>query len=322
MIKNLVIWAAVMLLGIPMVTAQDEALQARAIQIAAESEPFEDWLDQHPGWNGYAAPTNAEQTVWKVDFNMPDEWLGGAWVNIETGELSNVFVPRPYPADQYAETQARIQKLVMEDAEVRALMAGGTGWDVSTEFDRFSQSWKTHIRSGDEVFLVEAGINEYGFNINQVRVGEVFEVFNRYQDTNARVVDQLFSHDGLWMVLEAMPDNKLYTAYWYGSTWSAEFVSDGRLIFHALIDVENGDFPYIACTLKANGDVNMRVGPGTHHEAVDLLPSRHAAVASGQASDPDGATWWRLTNGLWVHSSVVNVIMGDCTAQNVPQINP
>jgi CHAT domain-containing protein/Tfp pilus assembly protein PilF len=66
-----------------------------------------------------------------------------------------------------------------------------------------------------------------------------------------------------------------------------------------------------ACTVSAASDVNRRSAPGTDYDIVGTLAAGQTGVVDRQAIGEDGFTWWRLEDGGWVRSDVVNE-QGDC----------
>jgi hypothetical protein len=79
------------------------------------------------------------------------------------------------------------------------------------------------------------------------------------------------------------------------------------------------DVPSAVCTVSSGTDVNQRSGPGTDFELAGTLPNGVNAAVDGQATGADGFVWWRLGEGVWVRSDVVNEA-GDCAS--VPTVQP
>jgi WD40 repeat protein len=61
-----------------------------------------------------------------------------------------------------------------------------------------------------------------------------------------------------------------------------------------------------ACTISAPGNANLRSGPGTDFDRAGSLSAGQTAEADGQAIGPDGLIWFRLTDGAWVRSDVID----------------
>jgi hypothetical protein len=72
------------------------------------------------------------------------------------------------------------------------------------------------------------------------------------------------------------------------------------------------------CTVSAGADVNQRSGPGTDFELAGTLAGGVSAAVNGQATGADGFVWWRLGEGVWVRSDVVNET-GDCDGVPIVQ---
>jgi WD40 repeat protein len=72
------------------------------------------------------------------------------------------------------------------------------------------------------------------------------------------------------------------------------------------------------CIITAPGNVNLRTGAGTDFELAGTLAAGQTADVDGQATGSDGQVWWRLGEGVWVRSDVVDEA-GDCEVVAVVQ---
>lgn len=73
------------------------------------------------------------------------------------------------------------------------------------------------------------------------------------------------------------------------------------------------------CTITAPGSANLRSGPGTNFDRTGSLSAGQSIQADRQAQGADGMIWYRLTDGSWVRSDVVNA-PDECGA--VPIVTP
>jgi WD40 repeat protein len=73
------------------------------------------------------------------------------------------------------------------------------------------------------------------------------------------------------------------------------------------------------CTIATSNNANQRGGPGTNFDLAGTLAVGTSAAVDGQATGTDGMVWWRLGEGVWVRSDVVNET-GDC--EGVPVVQP
>lgn len=72
------------------------------------------------------------------------------------------------------------------------------------------------------------------------------------------------------------------------------------------------------CIITTSGTVRLRLGPGTVYERVAALVANENAYADGQATGPDGYTWWHITDhDAWAREDVVSET-GEC--QDLPFI--
>lgn len=71
--------------------------------------------------------------------------------------------------------------------------------------------------------------------------------------------------------------------------------------------------PLPICLISAPETVNLRAGPGTEYDRAGTLAGGTSTNADGQITGSDGFIWWRLTDGQWVRSDVVETA-GECDA--------
>ncbi len=77
--------------------------------------------------------------------------------------------------------------------------------------------------------------------------------------------------------------------------------------------------PIAGCVISSRNQVNLRGGPGTDYVARGSLRPGETREADGQAEGSDRQTWWRLIDGTWVRSDVVDET-GNCDA--LPVLTP
>ncbi len=69
----------------------------------------------------------------------------------------------------------------------------------------------------------------------------------------------------------------------------------------------------VTCRVRASKDVNLRQGPGTDTEIVEVLGAGESVTVLGIGTvGSDGYVWWHTVEGLWVRSDVVGKPT-DCT---------
>lgn len=73
-----------------------------------------------------------------------------------------------------------------------------------------------------------------------------------------------------------------------------------------------------ACTVSTGTNANQRSGPGTNFDLAGALAAGISATVDGQATGTDGFVWWRLGEGVWVRSDVVDEA-GDCEGMPIMQ---
>ncbi len=77
-----------------------------------------------------------------------------------------------------------------------------------------------------------------------------------------------------------------------------------------------------SCLITTTNTVNLRTGPGTVYTRSDGLAAGQTATLAGQAIGSDGFTWWKLADGAWVRSDVVEATAGCAVLPVVSDIPP
>jgi len=140
----------------------------------------------------------------------------------------------------------------------------------------------------------------------------VHEIYVAGEDRNLRLVHTFSeeTQDDEW--LEFTPDIPLMDVRYVRvqTTSTVHWVSWGE------IEVIGSGFA--GCVINADSTVNVREGAGISYPLVASMSAGEQRLATGQAEDADGFTWWRMRGGnIWVREDVVRA-SGSC--DSVPVI--
>ncbi len=246
-----VLWSAlvgVMVLGGLMggvASAQDDPQAQKAIQLAASSAEFADFLAGYPDWDAWAEQDDGDW--WYVEFwsETADEWLGNAVVNVQTGELRESFVPRPLPADVYADLMPRVQAYALQDVAVQALLGDPSRWEVWTDYDRWEAIWYVDFVHGLEhyVAVVQVETNEAGeqtFTLEELFDANRMEAEQQARANRDAAVALAYEAEGVETALEDHDNWTTYVEPMEENIYSVEFVADGQELFHAVVNLAEG----------------------------------------------------------------------------------
>ncbi|NWF67461.1 MAG: hypothetical protein HXY40_00100 [Chloroflexi bacterium] len=235
----IVILAAVLTVGALSAWSQDALAtpEDAAIKYVAQSPDFAEWLAQYPNWQGYAYL--ADTDIYYVEFydESGDEWLGYAVINLGTREIADSFIPRPLPPDVYAEQQARIQVLVLEDPEVLARLVDPLLWAMYSDFNRYEQTWDVYFVRGTEAILVRIELTEYSFSITEITDAFALSEEEALEDARNEAIMLAYSADGIEQALDGYDEWTTYTEHQGDGLWSVTFTAGGQELFFALVDV-------------------------------------------------------------------------------------
>ncbi len=237
-----VVWGA---LASGAALAQDDPQAQKAIQLVAASEQFADFLAQYPNWLGWAEQDDGDW--WYVEFWSADyeEWLGEAVVNLQTGEIRESFVPRPLPAEKYAELLPRVQAYALADGEVQALLGDPAQWEVWADYDRWEGVWFVDFTRGLDhyVAVVRVETDENGqqaFVLEELFDANLMDAEEQERANRDTAVALAYEAEGVDAALDGHDDWTTYVEPLEENVYSVEFVAGGQELFHAVVNIAQG----------------------------------------------------------------------------------
>ncbi len=223
--------------GVPVIAQGGD--EQTAINLAATSGEFADWLAGYNHWQGSAYPDDTEPGLWYVDFydETVDEWLGWAAVDLNTGEIVDSFVPRPLPPEEFQAGQERVTAFVLNDPEVLALLEDPDLWELGVDFNRYDQQWEAWFARGLDALVVTLYQDGDNFYIDEIEDANALSEQQALQAARDQAITLAYEAEGVWEALDGVDDWYTYTERQGDNLWSVEFTTADGELFYALVDV-------------------------------------------------------------------------------------
>jgi hypothetical protein len=239
-----VVLAALLLASFGRVDAQsDEEKQAALIAIVSAHPPFDAWLPQHEGWFGQASDDDGDG-VYYIDFFTPEweEWLGNAYIDARTLEVSAAYAPIPLTDDEYDAQLALITPYIVNDIEVLGWLNNlPDQWDVWTDFNRWDQRWEMNFYRGIVAVQVQVRIDDNdNVWIEDIIDPNLLDKQQMIDDNRDAAITLAHQSDGIWDALEGFDDWTTYVEWQHDAVWSVSFVTGETMRFFALVDLGTG----------------------------------------------------------------------------------
>ncbi len=240
-LKRIALLIACITLIVPMLIAgaQTDAAAQPIIEMVVKSDLFAEWLINYPDYRVDAYGPD-EFGNWYVEFHdaSSDEWLGYATVSAATLEIVDGFAPIPLAPEVYQQQLAFLLDYVLSDPEVLAwLDEQPSRWTPYPDWNRWEQVWQVYFHRGIEAVIVNATVDEYGSvwiaGIFDPNVLEAQAAFDQVRD---QAITLAYSADGIDTALDGFDDWRTLVEPQGDDRWSVSFISDGRLLFFALVD--------------------------------------------------------------------------------------
>ena len=221
--------------------AQDENKQ-RAIDLIAAVPEVADYLKDFPDWKGNAWVHEEGTNIYKADFNSEaaDDWLGFGIVNLDNEEIIETFVPTPLEPEIFEERKAKVEALVLNDAEVLARLNNLDLWEQEVDFNRYERNWKMTFHKGIEAVAIRLNGNgdDEAFSIEELYDPKAFDEEKAQRNARDKAIELSWEAEGIGESLDGTDDWRVYAEQQDGSRWTVEFATDDKSLFSALVDIE------------------------------------------------------------------------------------
>jgi hypothetical protein len=202
--------------------------EQRAINLLAVHEPVADFLTDNPGWVAHAYPTSKGSDTWRVDLYTA------------TQEVVSFFVARELTPEEFQAGCAKVEAYPAYDPEVLARQGNPDLWYHDTGWNRWEQKFESWYSRGIAAFVVRTYIDE---NDQKVYLDQIFNpnVLDEKQGAERKrnqAVELAWSAPGIDEALADVDNWTTYVEHQQDQRWSVAFVSAGKELFFALVDIE------------------------------------------------------------------------------------
>ncbi|HEY83945.1 MAG TPA: hypothetical protein G4N96_02350 [Chloroflexi bacterium] len=151
-----------------------------------------------------------------------------------------LYAPRELSQEEFQAGQAAVEAVVLDDAEVLALLGDPADWDHGSDYDRFEEDWSVWFDKGLESWLVIARQDEdtEKYHIEDILDPMAFDAAQAQELTRNQAIELAYSADDVDEALNGLDDWRIYVENQGGSVWSVSFAADGKELFYALVDIE------------------------------------------------------------------------------------
>ena len=214
--------------------------EAEAIQHLAKHAEMATYLANYENWEGDVW-LDDEADVYYIEFYDPikDEYLGSGAVNAQTGEISDLFIPRELSTDQYQAEQTIVQDIILNDAELLALLDNLEGWEYDTDYDRYEATWYTWFYKGLDEFVVSVSFYDGDPYIDEMYDPSAFDEEEQRRVNQDQAIELAFESDIIYEALDGVDDWKAYASPQENGIYAVSIAGNSTELFYALVDIEN-----------------------------------------------------------------------------------
>ncbi len=222
--------------------AQNDGRDA-AVALAASHDDLSQHLATYEAWYGEAYEDSGGW--WWVDFyadedGEDDEWLGNAYVNIDTGEIVNAFAPLALLPEDYELGYTIVEDLLSDDREVVAFLGDIEDWDVYIDYDRYDQVWYVYMSRGLAAYTARLYVdldNESAY-LESFKDANALDAQERRNLARNLALELVWQAEGIDQAIAGVDDWRTYVSRQDNGIYSVILATEARELFYALVDVE------------------------------------------------------------------------------------
>ena len=210
----------------------------QAIVLVAKSREAGPRLARYPGWT--AAAEREDGQVWHVWFERGEEWLGEAYVDLESKKVYEVYIPVDPTPTERARIVPKLLKLVARDPEVQALLGDPDEWEEVIDFDKWEDAWFVSYWRGDDAVAVRLSSDGSRYHIDNVFDPLLLDEERARRHEQDRAIQIAYGAEELGKALEPYDDWRAYAEPAADGRWTVSFATPTRTIVTALVDLSSG----------------------------------------------------------------------------------
>jgi hypothetical protein len=216
--------------------------ERQAVALVSVYPVIADFIASYPGWTASAYADDEAAQLWHVDFAAADgEWLGYGHVNLQSGEIYDVFVPRDLTPEEFQAGQEKIEHFLLNNPEVMALLGDVSLWDHNVWYNRWDANWQAWYGYGLDEWTINLSIDAESGNVwmDDYYDPAVLEEDEQVAWNRDQAVELAYQAEGLEAALNGHDEWHTYASDQGDGLWTVEFATDGELLFSALVDIVN-----------------------------------------------------------------------------------
>jgi hypothetical protein len=211
-----------------------------AIQHLANQPDMSAYLENYDNWEG-STWHDEENDLYYIDLYSEgyDEFLGSGIVNAQTGEITELFIPRELTPEEYQAGLAIVEDIVFGDAEVAALLGDPNDWERGTDYDRYDASWYTWFYRGlDEWVVVVRSYDGNEYFIDDIYDQNAFDEEEQRRIDQDQAIELAFEAENIYSALENAGNWKAYASPQGDGVYAVSVAGNDTELFYALVNIE------------------------------------------------------------------------------------
>ncbi len=225
---------------LPLIVAQQNDTETQVINLIAADPKAAAFLATIPNW--HAEAYQEDGNLWGADFfDANDDWIGYGQVNIATEEVTELSMPTVLTPEEFQAGLVAVERVVLNDGEVLALLGDPDLWDRNVDFDGYDNIWNVYFQRGLDNWLVRVMYDDERYWVDSIVNPDALSAAEEREHNRNTAIELAYSADGVWDALNGTDDWFTYAENQSDSQWSVSFTTTDTELFFALVDIATGE---------------------------------------------------------------------------------
>ncbi|MFK7804406.1 MAG: hypothetical protein AB8G95_22415 [Anaerolineae bacterium] len=221
----------------------DSDQERQALQLLVQEKPIAMLLSTHAEWH-VEMWLNEEEWQMEIDlFDANWEWISWAGVGLDENELPVVvnamYAPQSLTVEEYQLQQSAAEGLVLNNAEVLAILGDPAEWERYAWYDEWEAAWDIYFYKGLDEISVRIDNYDGEMMVGSIKNLALLTEEQTIVDNHDRAIELAWSADGIDEALFSTDQEwRTYVTHIGEAQYGVSFAAADNELFFALVDIE------------------------------------------------------------------------------------
>ena len=221
----------------------DSDQERLALELLVQEKPIAMLLSSHDEWH-VEMWFNEEEWQIEIDlFNADWEWISWGGVGLDESEqpiiVNAMYAPQSLTAEEYQNQQAQAESMVLNNAEVLAVLGDPSEWERYAWYDEWEGAWDVYFYKGLDEISVRVDNYEGEMMVGAIENLALLTEEQLVVNNQNQAIELAWSAEGISEALYTTDQEwRTHVTHLGGAQYGVSFAAADDELFFALVDIE------------------------------------------------------------------------------------